>query len=85
MPNFPTVPAFDTTEETVRFRLIAHTGDEIRCVASREFFEDHFSAGAAPESWLAAYLANADQINKLAADVYAETGLSPVLLHSDNL
>ena len=83
MPNFPTTPTADVENEAVRFRVRMGEG-EIRCIASREFFQTHYGAGPDPDTWVTAYRAHAEEIDAMVIQRFQRDGLSPVLLHASD-
>jgi Protein of unknown function (DUF1488) len=72
------------SSETVHFQVVVD-GRLVRCIASREFFEEHFGATADPASWMSVLQQHRVQIETLVAERYRRIGMAPVLLHDEAL
>lgn len=74
-------PRVDLGNGTVRFAV--NVGNVIvQALISRELLEDRFAAGPDPASWLQAYQANSEAIDRMTTRLYLRDAMAPVILHN---
>ena len=68
-------------EEVVEFTVIV-SGSGVQARITREALEDHFGAGASPESWVRAYVGNAARIHRAVEGLVQGGVARPVIVRT---
>lgn len=78
-----TEPRAMPNSEVVEFTVTVG-GRDVQARITREALEDHFGAGAVPESWVRAYLANAARIHRAVEGLVQGGVAQPVIVRTSH-